>query len=642
MSNSLAQGIADFLSSIPPFRLLSERQLLALASRVKVLDVQQNEVIFEQGSLPDDHFYVIREGAINLLREEGKERLLADVNEKGDWIGLRSLLSDQPYGLTAVAEVNSLLYKIDFQYFKEIMATEASLSCFLAKSFASGIHFPYENTYRNAFYFHPDQKGKTYLSEINKLLSRRLPVTCTMHHTIQEAARIMQTQKVSSILIVDENNCPKGIITDKDLRNQIATGEHSIQENAQAIMSSPVLCVDKGLTIADLQLFMIRHQVHHLPVTEGGSNQRPLIGVITEHDLLVAQSNNPGAIVRKIKHSFYLEDLRDIRQKAGGLLSKYLDQEVSIRFVSNIMGQINDALIRRIIQLEIKQMEGSGYKRPQVPFCWLGLGSQGREEQLLRTDQDSALVFGTVPDDQLKSTREYFLSLAQKVTDHLSYCGFELCPSDMMASNPGWCLSLEEWQEQFKKWMRIPTEESVRLSTIVFDYRPIYGDFSLAHKLTHCIFGYIDLRTPFLFYLARDAVRYPAPLSFFGQFLIEKKPPHKDSFDIKARAMMPLANMARILILATKKEGPTNTAQRFRYLAELEPSNASLYLQGAEAYEVLMKFRARFGLQNKDSGRYINPAQLSKMDRRQLHNSCKAMSALQSLISVRYQLTYLL
>jgi len=642
MSNTIAQRIADFLSAYAPFRLLAEEQLLELCQIAEVHYLDQGEVIFEQGAAAHPHFYVIREGAVQLSRKEGAEQLLIDLCDEGDLFGLRPLLADQAYGLKAEAEENTLLYGINIEQFKKIMASEAGLSGYLAKHFAAGVHLPYENAYRNAYYFHPQQKQGTNLSELQDIRVRRLPVTGTTSSTVQEAARIMRAAKVSSVFIVDEENRPQGVITDKDLRNRVATGDYELKDRAAAIMSAPVLCIPQGLSVAELQIFMIKHKVHHLAITEDGSDQSALIGVITEHDLLVAQANNPAAIIRKVKHSYTIEALREIREKAEDLLAKYLQQEVSITFVSEIMGQINDALIQRIIHLEMEQMQRAGFIKPEVAFCWLSLGSEGREEQLLRTDQDNALVFADVAAKKLEPTRQYFLGLAEQVTKSLSLCGFEFCPSEMMASNPKWCLSLREWKQQFKKWMMSPTPESILMSTIFFDFRPVYGENALAQELIHFIFDHIDQGTPFLHFLARDAVQNPPPLSFFRNFMVEKDGAHKDTFDIKARAMMPLADTARLLSLAAKKDNITNTAKRFRRLAEREPANAALYQQGAEAYELLMGFRARFGLRNNDTGRYIKPAELSKMERLQLRNSFKPISELQSLLSTRYQLAFLM
>jgi CBS domain-containing protein len=256
------------------------------------------------------------------------------------------------------------------------------------------------------------------------------------------------------------------------------------------------------------------------------------------------------------------------------------------------MSEINDSLIARAVQLAFKKLDKQDLDRPKADFCWLALGSEGREEQLLRTDQDNALIFEDVPKEDYESTKDYYLKLSKIVTDILNECGFEYCPAEMMASNPRWCLSLSEWERQFDDWIYRPGKEEVMFTTIFFDYRPIYGKMELSKQLTDSIYKSISNQDIFLGHLAKNALQNPAPLSFFRNFVVERSGEHKDEFDIKARAMMPLTDAARLLILEARQYGINNTFQRFDHMAKLEPQNAELYEQAADAYEILMRFRA--------------------------------------------------
>ena len=151
-----------------------------------------------------------------------------------------------------------------------------------------------------------------------------------------------------------------------------------------------------------------------------------------------------------------MEALRDIRDRAEQLLKKYIFQEVSIAFISTVMTEINDEIIVRCIELAEADLASEGQQHPGAKYCWLALGSEGRGEQLLRTDQDNALVFEDVPEDAYERTKNYYLDFAGRVTRLLNEVGFEYCPADMMASNPSWCLSLSEWKQQFSTWIHKP------------------------------------------------------------------------------------------------------------------------------------------------------------------------------------------
>ncbi|MCB0598000.1 MAG: hypothetical protein KDD28_28240, partial [Phaeodactylibacter sp.] len=351
--------------------------------------------------------------------------------------------------------------------------------------------------------------------------------------------------------------------------------------------------------------------------------------------------NNPALLIREIRRCRNGRELRHIRERAEGLMKKYIYQEVAIAFISTVMSEVNDELIAQSIKLSQAEMDEEGHERPAAGFCWLALGSEGRQEQLLRTDQDNALIFENVPEEEHEPVKNYYLKLAEKVTAMLHEVGYDYCPGDMMASNPSWCLSLEDWKEQFSKWIFEPSPKAVMYCTIFFDYRPIYGMKELSAKLTEHIFEDIGAQAIFLGFLAKDAVQNPPPLTFFRNFVVESSGEHKDEFDIKARSMMPLADAARVLILDAKVGKINNTFRRFEKLAELEPANRELYEQAADAYEILMRYRALQGLKNKDSGRYFKPSELSKMERVNLRNCFQPIKDLQTLLTLRYQLAYL-
>ncbi|GAB5551306.1 MAG: DUF294 nucleotidyltransferase-like domain-containing protein [Saprospiraceae bacterium] len=619
---------------------MSEADVLALAKQATIIYKAEEEVLFDQGADTHAFFYVVKEGAIHLLRFEGENSLLVDTCDEGDVLGLRPLLADQQYGLQAVTIEPSLIYGIDLEQFRPLLAKYAEVSFYLAKTFAKGLHQNYEDSYRNVHFFHQDGTGQNDLLETQQLQPHRAPVVCNKRQTIQEAAKEMQAQRVSSIVVVNDQRHPIGILTDKDLRNRVVTGSFPIDTSVEKIMSNPVLTVKAGLSLAEIQMAMIKHKLHHLVQTEDGTPDTPITGVITEHDLLVLQANNPAALVRRIKHSNNREDLKEVRLVAEQLLQKYITQDVNIDFIASIINEVNDALLIKIIQLKQADLQNEALEVPSGSFCWLNLGSGGRQEQLLRTDQDNALVYSTPDPKTAESTKAYYLELARRVTADLNYCGFEYCPAEMMASNPKWCLSLKAWKTKFGAWMKEPGSKEILMSSIFFDFRPVAGDFSLSQDLKAFILAHVDNRTPFLNFLAKDAIQNPPPLSFFRNFVVEKGGDHVDSFDIKARAMMPLTDAARVLSLSTGQMDQSNTIARFEALHELEPQNAALYQQAADAYRILMQYRARFGLLHHSSGRYLDPKALSKMERLELRNSFQPIRELQTLLSTRFNLAF--
>jgi CBS domain-containing protein len=643
MENIIPRRIYDFLKAYPPFSLLPEALLMLVSERVQVQYCQPQQEVFHQGDQPGAHIFIVREGAVQLFRETASEEFLVEQCDEGDVFGIRPMLAEENYALTARAAEETLLYAVNIESFQQVIKEHPQVALYLASTYAAGVGQKYKT--KNPSQLFLDRTDKAIenftLMEVQSLERSKPPVTCPGETTIQEAAVIMTAQEVGSIIVVDEAGRPIGIMTDKDLRRKVATGRMGIQERIDAIMSSPVMTMPPTVTVADVQMEMVKKRINHICLTEDGTPQSKVAGVLSEHDLMVMQGNNPAILIREIRRCTKVEAIRDIRDRAEQLLKRYIFQEVAIAFISTVMTEINDEIIVRCIELAEAEMQAEGRERPKAKYCWLALGSEGRKEQLLRTDQDNALVFEDVPEGAYGATKAYYLEFAGKVTHLLNEVGFEYCPADMMASNPSWCLSLSEWKKQFSTWIYKPEPQAVMYSTIFFDFRPISGALALSGALTEHIFGDLDSYKIFLVYLGKNALQNPPPLTFFRNFVVENGGEHRDEFDIKARAMMPLADAARLLILHARVGMINNTFRRFERLAELEPQNSELYEQAADAYEILMRYRALQGLKKKNSGRYFNPSDLTKMERINLRNSFRPIKELQTLLNTRFRLALL-
>ncbi|MCB9284386.1 MAG: CBS domain-containing protein [Lewinellaceae bacterium] len=643
MENTIATRIADFLKEYPPFSLLDRAVLDQLANRALVQYMEAGQAVFREGEQPPKQIYIVRQGAINLFKGSNETGQWIDSCDEGDVFGLRPLLADEPYALTAIAAEESLLYAIPIAGLEKSFLEHPKVSYYLLTNFAAGMSSRYSLVKKGRFFQErtPIPGEPFELVEIQSIDRSKEPITCPPDMPIREAAGIMSQKNVGSIILVNADNHPLGIATDKDFRRKVVTGKHNIDEPISNIMSSPVLTIRPDVTIADVQIRMIKHRVHHLCVTEDGTTNSRALGVISEHDLLVLQGNNPANLLREVRISQKSGELRAIREKAESLLRSYILQEVAINYITAVISEINDAIIVRALELSQARLAEQQLAPPEVPFCWLALGSEGRSEQLLRTDQDNALVFADVPKKKYAEVKAWYLKLAEYTTQVLNEVGFEYCPAKMMASNPKWCLSLSEWKQQFSSWIQTPDPKSVMLSTIFFDYRPVFGEKWLAEELTAHIFSQVDRHALFLSLLAKNALQSPPPLSFFRGIMLERSGEHKDEFDIKKRAMMPLTDAARTLVLANKVAKVNNTFRRFDRLAELEPKNAELFQQAADAYEILIRFRTLEGLKNKDSGRFFKPENLSKMERLMLRNCFEPISQLQTLLTTRFQLNFI-
>jgi CBS domain-containing protein len=638
MKNTIAERILDFLKDFPPFDLLNKEQLFEIASTIKVHYLEQGKTVFYQKEEPHNSFYIVKDGAIGLYRKIDDIQILIDICDEGDIFGLRPLVQNDHYLMSAISNEESILYAIPVKSLEQIIPENDKVRKFLIASFSSNIKTPYAKENNGQLFANIDNiQSNADLSDVQTAQYSKNPITCSKNNTIQQAAEIMSEKRVGSILIVEDNR-PIGIITDKDLRLKIATGAFSILSSVTEVMSSPVITVHKNITVAEAQIQMIKHKITHLCITQNGTPDSDLVGVMSEHDIVVLHGNNPSVLIKEVKRAKNIEALKYIRQKASELLKRYIEQNIPIIFISKIISEINEVITQKIIEISLGEMK----EKPPVKFAWLGLGSQGRREQLLLTDQDNALVFEDVPTNEYDNTKHYFIQLAKKITSGLHEIGFENCPAGMMGSNPRWCLSLSQWKEQFNQWITTPTEEAVMMCTIFFDYSKLYGDEKLISKMSKSIFKSIKKYEIFLNFLGKNALINPPPLGFFRQFLVEHDGAHKDQFDLKSRALMPLIDAARLLILSYNIKNKNNTIERFTSLAELEPQNEDLYYSCIDSFKILLHHRTKQGLTNNNSGRYVDLDSLNKSERLKLKGCFKPIKDIQELIKIRFKLAQMM
>lgn len=629
--NSLTQRIFDFLERYPPFNMLTSEELHEVSSRIEVMYFEKNEVVFSAGELPKSLFFTVAEGAVALYGNQHPTEILLDLCDEGDVFGLRPLINAEKYLLTAKTVEDALLYGVPIETFKKIYDQNPRVSNYLISCFAS-----YHPTSETAM----PQLTQPVTAETGDLINlkeadiMKKPAMCTSNTSIAEAARLMTIKKMGC-LVVTKGDKPIGIITDRDIRSKIALGTFDVSLPVSELMSVPVKTFSQGITVAEAQMAMLNYSIGHLCITKDGTPQTKVKGVISDRDLMVIQGSSPTVLMREIKRTKNIKSLKFIRQTANKLLESYLHQKIPILLISKIISEINDGIIKRVIELALENQPP-----PPVTFAWLTIGSQGRQEQLLLTDQDHALVFENVIPENYESTKNYFLQLAKEIAKGLHLIGFEYCGAGMMASDPRWCLSLEEWQKQFHRWIKEPGDEEIMMSSIFFDYRPVYGNMELVTALTDFILTRLDKNEIFLTSLGNNTLRKPTPLGFFRQFLLEKDGQYKETFDIKVRALMPLIDAARMLILEHGTRSFNNTIQRFEKLCELEPKNVDLYKECIEAFKVFLYYRTQQGLANHNTGRFIDLGTLSKMDKVILKNSFSAISDIQEVLKIRFKLYY--
>jgi CBS domain-containing protein len=643
--NVIVHRVAEFLKRFPPFSFLSKEVLEKVAASVKIRYLEKGDVLFRQGQAAETHFYILKEGAIILTESIQNKEETRDECDEGDVFGVLALLGKRPYVLSAKVRENSLVYAIPVSVFEEVLEQNSRVALFFAAGFASGqvvVRQDLSEGQKARGLFKNQSKDHSLMifSDQSEIKFSKKVLTCSPELTIQEAADMMSKKQVSSIVVCEADLKPLGIITDKDLRTKVVSKGIPLETMTAKIMSTPILTRGKDASFSDLYLTMIKHRLHHLVLTEDGTDQSPVCGIISDHDVLLSMGNSPAVLIHGLINTLNLKEMRLIRDQAEQMLRYYLENELAMDFVASVMTEVNDIIIKQALLIAENSLTNEDEVLRKIPFCFLSLGSEGREEQLLRTDQDNALVYEDVPENLAQEAHAYFLKLGTAMVEVLLACGFASCPGDIMASNPKWVQPMSKWKSYFSEWVIRPTEEAILSATIFFDFRPVAGNLRLGETLSLHIYEEIQNKKIFLNFLAKNALMNPPPLGFFKGFVVEKSGEHENEFDIKSRAMAPLADLARLLVLSHGVIGVNNTFKRFDRLAELEPNYEVLFKQAAKAYEILMRTRALEGLKNQSDGRFIQPDSLGKLERQLLKNTFSPINELQNIVEVRFQVDY--
>lgn len=634
--NTIAEHIADFLKEYAPFDQLTFQELSEIAVNIRVLNLEKNKTLFQINDPLHDCFYMVNSGLINLYAIADAEETILSKCHEGAIFGLRPFFAKNNYMMTAKAREESIVYAIPIAVFRPFVANNAAVLDFLLENFAANSH--QTKTSQNLgksiisdTVFYSDQKAEMQFFQALSYNSN--PIVVTADAIVKDVAQLMAETLLNSA-IVSENNMPIGIVTHTDMSSKIATGRYANTVPVATIMSKPPITVIENVSLAEAQLLMLKNNVTHLCVTQDGTNKSVIRGVISEHDLVIAQANNPGVLIKEIKRSQSSKELQQIRLRLADLIQNSIFKNIPLTHINNIASEINFAIIKRAVELSILDL-GS----PPARFAWLSIGSQGRKEQLLLTDQDSILIFEDVAAEKYREVKDYFLKLGKKTTLTLEKVGYQLCPNGHMGSNMMWCKSLTDWVKQYDAWMNTPGENSNELSSIFFDYELVIGEQKIEDAITNVVFRNAKNNTLFFDFLGNDALRKHSPLSFFKKFIVEEEGVYKDFFDIKTRALMPLVDSARLFALSYDLIGINNTYLRFKQLAITDPKHSEIYLNCAEAFLTLSKFRTLEGLKNDDSGQYINLEEMSKIDKEKLKNALAPMKELEELIKNKFQLT---
>jgi CBS domain-containing protein len=476
--------------------------------------------------------------------------------------------------------------------------------------------------------FKPAELAPEFFNQpIENIINRDL-VYCDQEMPIQAAAAVMSEHNASSIFISDANGEFVGVVTDNDLRKKVTATGYDILKPVHNIMSSPLVTLSSNALIFETMMLMMQKNIKHLAVRDSTNN---VVGVVTNRDLLKAQGQSPFFIIREIAQARFINQIVEVHRHIPRLLQSLINTGAKARNITRFLTTVSEAVLQKIIAFALEEMGP-----PPAGFAFMVLGSEGRKEQTLRTDQDNAIVFEDLPAKTGKTAMNYFLGFAEKVCGWLDEAGYSFCKGGVMAKNPQWCQPLQTWKRYFTEWIHTAAPEALLQSSIFFDFRAGFGDTGLVSQLRSHLFDSLVGCPGFFRHLAENALFFTPPIGFFRNFLVESKGEHRDSFDIKA-AMQPVVDYARIYALSNRIE-ETNTMGRLEELLRQKKISAQQYNELDTVYSYLMQQRfvrqVRAVVEEKaEPDNYVNPKKLSRIEQTTLKEIFKRIEKFQAKLS---------
>lgn len=624
---AISTRIRLFLAEHPPFSFCTDQEIQSVIDGIEVEVAKKGSLVFEKGQPPMDAFFMVRKGAVTIEDDTRDLRMLIDQCGEGDIFGMRPILADSPYLFHAVIEENAILYRIPFERFKPIFNQNTDVAAYMAKRFAADLGQRESAMQPSVSLIESMGASGAFRMQFKKEL-----IHASRDKTIQEACEQMSVAGVGSILILNDAQHPIGIVTDRDIRHLVARAA-SAEAPIEEIMSQPVQCIHQDASLPEVQLSMMETGFHHLCVTEDGTPNSRAIGMITEHDLLFAHSSDPVVLVKEIKHAKDVSALTEIRTKMDRLAVALVDDDLNPEIPLTLTTRLNRLLVRKVVELTLVDFD----QIEPDSFAFFTMGSMARGEQVFRTDQDNGLILANSEKDR----KELYLEFGRAINNKLENIGYEWCPAEMMACNPMWCRTVEEYEAVIKNWIHQPGPEEVLLTATFFDFHHEYGSMELSQQIRQTIKSEMTENSLYLRFLAQHAIKYPPPLSFFRKFLVEKGGEHADQFDIKLRGLAPLVDAVRCLALAHGFLDSTNTIHRLEFLKSNDSGNLSLYSNAEKAFYALLTLRVMFHIKNQDGGRFISIDQLDKLQRIELRQSFGPTRSLQEILHRKFKLGYL-
>jgi CBS domain-containing protein len=624
----------EFLKTVKPFNVLPEDVLIGVVDLLEVVKYNKETIIYQQEVTKMKGVDLIVKGEYeSFFYDSSQNKRSPEKHHEGYCFGGISVLLNRKRSLKTVkVKKGTIVYFLPRKDFRALCQAFDEFFKYFTTEFGKRMldddfahFFKRPNTFEDS-YIASDQ---FYSRKIESIEFRDI-VYCHTTTPIYEAAQIMANNKTSCVFVKDDSATIVGYITDITLRDKVIAEQAASDGLVSSIMDNPIVSIKQQAFVYEAVLMMFQTKTRYLLIENDGR----FIGSISRNKLLSELAQSPLVFIQAVKQAQSVEELKKKWEIVPEMVTQLIGRGVHSEIVNQVITTIADTIAVKVIENTISEIG-----KPPAKFVFMVLGSEGRKEQTLKTDQDNAIIYEDKANEQRELVREYFLRFAEIVSEKLDYIGFSFCTGELMAKNPKWTHSLSHWKRNYTSWIEESVPETVVNFSTFFDCRFIYGEKGIMDELNE--FLNVELQKPldkFFYMLAKNALQYEAPLTFFKNIRTQTIG-KQEVFDIKT-AMTPIVDLVRVYALR-ERIFKVNTGERLKALKEKEVFTETGFHELSQSYYFLMGMRlksqaSQIIYDKTEPDNYIHLSKITKIEQVTLIEIFKTIENFQAKIKLEF------
>ncbi|WP_206193185.1 putative nucleotidyltransferase substrate binding domain-containing protein [Aliarcobacter skirrowii] len=604
-----------FISNIHPFNNLNTFELDDLVEELDIVYFKANSIVQAQDSNPEFLYFVLK----GLIQEINDDEVLS-VYSKGEIFDSVSLIKNHSKN-SFVAIEESICYALKKERFMQILSSNQQLENYFFQSISDKLN-------NNILNEKNKDMANIMIAKVKDAKIHKAVVVDT-NKTIFEAATIIKQEKIPTLLLKDEN-AEMYIVTDSDFRQKVILNRMDYDDLVVKIASKGLIYINEDDFLFNAQLQMAKHELKRVVVK---NDHDEIVGILDQISLSSFFATNTFAVSNQIINAETLEELKEASHSFIKIIKSLNAKGVKIEFISKLINQLNKKLLDKLYKLLApKELIGKS--------CLVVMGSEGRAEQILRTDQDNALIIS----DDCSISEEKLREFTHLFTETLVDFGFPRCEGNIMVSNPYWCRKQSDFKELIYEWVNSPSGDNFMNIAIFYDALCVSGDIEIIKELKNYLFKISSNSQSFYTNFARVINSFDVPLGFFDGFVFNSKDEkHKDEIDIKRGGIFIIVQGIRSLSIQNRVLN-TNTIKRINSLKELKVLDDESAKELIMAFNILNSLKLKASLEKLDKkekiDNFVNPNRLTIMEKDLLKDSFKIVNRLKKRLENHFKLNY--